>query len=267
MELRNCKKYGDIPYFSENGTTLLVDFYAPEKEEMNAPCVVFFHGGGWIDGVKEDVCWFPMIAETLIRNGYVVASAQYRLVGKNGGGFPQTVEDVIRVLEFIDRQSVVSVDKTRKAVWGISAGGHLALMSALYQHHTDMQSPVKAIVDMCGITYLCGSAYSFNDPPTTKGFIKGLMGDFENESGNPLDLLKTCPQRPAMIIIQGDSDECVDPDNSRVLYRLATEYGYKTEYIEVKNGMHTFNPTPGNRINPSMTEISNRICNFIKDNV
>ncbi|MBW8883080.1 MAG: alpha/beta hydrolase, partial [Asticcacaulis sp.] len=53
------------------------DVYAPEKATGPLPILVFFYGGGWDSGSKNDYIW---MGHALASMGYIVAIPDYRLV-------------------------------------------------------------------------------------------------------------------------------------------------------------------------------------------
>jgi len=75
-----------LKYIQAGGKTRAFDLYVPEKVSEKMPLVVFFHGGP-NRGTKEG--WCPALV--LLTQGYIVASANYRLRGE--APFPTTVND------------------------------------------------------------------------------------------------------------------------------------------------------------------------------
>lgn len=259
----------DIPYRTIDGVVLRMDlFYAKSNIATPRPCALFFHGGGWREGGKVDVQSFPLVTDMLLENGFVIGSAEYRLVDKNGGGFPQSVEDAMEALCFLDRQSIVRVDPHRKLVYGISAGAHMALTAAL-TNDPQRFSPVKTIVDFCGPAYMGGQRKPFCDvpmPPTTQKFIRDFVGSGDPEKASPICLCEHPSQRPSVLIVQGASDECVNPEISRMLYDRLKSNGFFAEYLEVENSNHTFHALPGTSLNPDAGTLYRTVGQFILDN-
>ena len=63
-----------VPYGSNPRHKL--DIYTPEKAAANAPVVVFFMGGNWVKGERDD---FAFVGRALASRGYVVVIPDYRL--------------------------------------------------------------------------------------------------------------------------------------------------------------------------------------------
>ena len=98
------------------------------------------HGGGWVEG---DLDHFAEIAP-IAKRGFMVCSINYRLHPKDP--WPAALEDMKAALHFLLEQQV---DLNRIALWGHSAGGHLALMLArTFPQH------IKAVVTMGAPTKL-----------------------------------------------------------------------------------------------------------------
>jgi len=88
-----------------------------------APCLVFFHGGGWVIG---DLDSHDVVCRTLAHEGQlIVVSVDYRLAPEHR--FPAAVDDAIAATEWISNNALsLGIDAARLLVGGDSAGGNLA---------------------------------------------------------------------------------------------------------------------------------------------
>jgi acetyl esterase len=93
-----------------------------------APCLVFFHGGGWVIGDLES---HDVVCRKLADEGQlIVISVDYRLAPEHK--FPAAVDDAIAATQWIaDNAASLGVDTSRLTVGGDSAGGNLATVVAI----------------------------------------------------------------------------------------------------------------------------------------
>jgi acetyl esterase len=105
--------------------------YTPKKLRKTgglAPCLVFFHGGGWVIG---DLDSHDVVCRILADQGQlIVISVDYRLAPEHR--FPAAVDDSIAATKWIAENSKqLGLDASRLMVGGDSAGGNLAAVIAL----------------------------------------------------------------------------------------------------------------------------------------
>jgi acetyl esterase len=105
--------------------------YTPKKLRNTnglAPCLVFFHGGGWVIG---DLDSHDVVCRKLAHEGeLIVISVDYRLAPEHK--FPAAVDDAIAATKWIAGHSrQLGIDASRLSVGGDSAGGNLAAVVAL----------------------------------------------------------------------------------------------------------------------------------------
>jgi len=93
-----------------------------------APCLVFFHGGGWVIG---DLDSHDVVCRKLADEGeLIVISVDYRLAPEHK--FPAAVNDAIDATKWIaDNAASLGIDASRLSVGGDSAGGNLAAVVAI----------------------------------------------------------------------------------------------------------------------------------------
>jgi acetyl esterase len=98
------------------------------KADGLAPCLVFFHGGGWVIGNLDshDVACRKLADEGQL----IVISIDYRLAPEHK--FPAAVNDAVAATTWIaDNAKQLGIDASRLTVGGDSAGGNLAAVVAM----------------------------------------------------------------------------------------------------------------------------------------
>lgn len=102
--------------------------YRPKGAVGPLPCVINFHGGGWVQGNPEQSGWLS--SRIAVRNKAVVIAPSYRLAPEDV--FPAGVEDCWAALTWIaEHADELGISAERLAVIGDSAGGNLAAVMAL----------------------------------------------------------------------------------------------------------------------------------------
>jgi acetyl esterase len=93
-----------------------------------APCLVFFHGGGWVIG---DLDSHDVVCRKLADEGeLIVISVDYRLAPEHK--FPAAIDDAIDATKWIAANAAsLGIDASRLMVGGDSAGGNLAAVVAI----------------------------------------------------------------------------------------------------------------------------------------
>lgn len=126
----------DVVYATPAGfRPLTLDLYLPVKPATSAgsPLILFVHGGGWAGGharANGAFTDFPSVLARFTARGYAVASVNYRLSGE--APFPAPLEDLRAAMAWLRGQAAhYAIDAERIALWGASAGGHLAALAAL----------------------------------------------------------------------------------------------------------------------------------------
>ena len=105
--------------------------YTPKTLRKNnglAPCLVFFHGGGWVIG---DLDTHDVVCQKLAHEGeLIVISVDYRLAPEHK--FPAAADDAITATKWVaDNAKQFGIDAAHLLVGGDSAGGNLAAVVAL----------------------------------------------------------------------------------------------------------------------------------------
>lgn len=139
-----------------DGNKIRLRLYSPAEIPGPMPCIVYFHGGGWIGGQMayvENVC--KVLAEKI--QGIVV-SVEYRLAPENP--FPKGFNDCVDAVRYVYENSQnLQIDPERIGVCGDSAGGTLAAVCALYDRdHHEHKIACQALL------YPCVNPFSLENP-------------------------------------------------------------------------------------------------------
>jgi acetyl esterase/lipase len=144
--------YPALEYASPDAQPLLLDLRVPDGKGPH-PVIVYLHSGAWIMG---DRFGGPAVRQAL--RGYAVASIEYRLAPAHI--WPAQVQDTKAAIRWLRANaSRFNLDPNRIALFGTSAGGHIASVAAtstLPEHEgLDLGNPqfssrVKAVVDLYG---------------------------------------------------------------------------------------------------------------------
>ena len=105
--------------------------YTPKTLRKNdglSPCLIFFHGGGWVIG---DLDSHDVVCRKLAHEAeMIVISVDYRLAPEHK--FPAAADDAIAATKWIAANATtLGIDAAKISVGGDSAGGNLAAVVAL----------------------------------------------------------------------------------------------------------------------------------------
>src|SRR3979411_362158 len=105
--------------------------YTPKqlrKTDGLAPCLIFYHGGGWVIG---DLDSHDVVCRKLAHEGeLIVISIDYRLAPEHK--FPAAVDDAVTAVKWVAANAKqLGIDAGHLLVGGDSAGGNLAAVVAL----------------------------------------------------------------------------------------------------------------------------------------
>lgn len=165
--------------FGRGGTVpLRMDIAVPAGARQPMPCLLVFHGGGWIQGDKRQ---FRPLVEFIAEEGYVAATVQYRLSRPgpdNPHPWPAQIEDAKCAVRYMRAHAAKwNVDPDRIAALGFSAGAHLAMLLGTMDAEDGLEgsggwagesSKVDAVVGFYGPTCLGCAA------PANRAEIPGL---------------------------------------------------------------------------------------------
>lgn len=127
--------YPDVTYATIAGyRPLKMDLFLPPATFAGPrPWVMYVHGGGWMGGGPRRSAAYadwPKTLAALAAQGYVVATVSYRFARE--APFPAAIQDVKAAIRWLKTNAkTYRLDPERGAIWGQSAGGHLAALAGV----------------------------------------------------------------------------------------------------------------------------------------
>lgn len=116
---------------------------SPPNASGSLPCILYYHGGCFVSGgfLTHD----PQLRQLAWKSGCKVIAIQYRLAPEHT--FPAAHDDAERGANIVHQYAEqLGIDRERITLAGDSAGGHLALVSALRLKSTAHWSPAKLLL-------------------------------------------------------------------------------------------------------------------------
>jgi acetyl esterase/lipase len=194
-----------------------IDVYAPSpahpgEPSGGAPIVVFFYGGGWVDGQRE---MYRFVGATLAAHGIVAVIPDYRVYPEVR--FPAFIEDGAKAVAWARAHGAAyGGDPARLFLMGHSAGAQIATMLSLDPTWLAAEGMDPAR-DIAGVIGLAGP-YDFLplDTPT----LKAIFGPSQTWArSQPINYVTA--HAPPMFLAAARWDTTVDPGNTaRLAARL-----------------------------------------------
>ncbi|MGC5256743.1 alpha/beta hydrolase family protein [Gordonia sp. DT218] len=201
--------------------------------------VVLVHGGYWT--TEFGLTIETAIARQFAERGAVVWNVEYRRVGENGGGWPNSGRDVVAALQALDgpvraalpAEMSAQVDWGSVAVVGHSAGGQLAVWSV---------AQLGAHTDSCQIsTVIAQSAALDLESGAERPSIRGLMGRPYAEIPHRYREASPIAQKPFpahVVALHAEDDTAIPVESSRRYVDAVTARGQSAELVVVPGEGH-----------------------------
>ncbi len=213
---RNVAVHKNIEFDAKN--RLDADIYAPANA-AGAPVVVFFYGGSWESGKRR---WYGYVGKTLANNGIVTIIPDYRKYPDVQ--FPAFVEDAANAVRWArDHAPEFGGDPSRLYVMGHSAGGQIAALIACDARYLDAAGMRAS--DLAGMIGLAG-AYAFLPFVEEEPEIFGASRESQYDS-QPINFVNK--DEPPLLLLQGDDDDEVEPNNAISMAAKARALGSPVE--------------------------------------
>jgi len=231
-----------VQYGDGDGYPLLLDAYLPADDQIH-PAVISIHGGGWRNGDKTGG-FRAVQGDQLIRAGVAVFSINYRLSGV--APYPAAVDDCLAAVRWIRANAAdFNIDADRLAVWGGSAGGHLALMMGFMEPGPDdLDAEGEPLTNFmrCVVAKNPPTDFTAEDEMHTERALVAFMGAPRDEAperykaASPVTHLSA--DDPPVLAMHGTADRTVPYHQVLVLQQKMAEVGVPLTLVTFEGAGH-----------------------------
>lgn len=215
----------DLAYIPDGDEAQRLDLYLPEElPAAPLPLIVHIHGGGWMGGNK-----FPCPFVGMVREGYAVASVEYRFSQK--AKFPAQIQDCQAAIRWLRANAAkYHLNPEKVGVVGGSAGGHLSALVGTaggtgafpaIGGNEDQSDRVQAVCDIFGpadFTTVVEQAaadpnvknvFTFNSPKDPYSQLIGVPLETTENSRAVSPVTYLSEDDPPFLILHGTHDALV----------------------------------------------------------
>jgi acetyl esterase/lipase len=204
--------YGDEP-------RQRLDVYAPPQGAAGAPVAVFFYGGTWEDGRRQDYGW---VGRALAAEGFLTLAPDYRLYPEVT--YPAFLEDGAAAVAWaVENAAAYGGDPRRIVLIGHSAGAYNAVMLGLDRAYLE-----AAGVDPSRIRAVAGLAGPYDFLPLKGETVRGVFGGAPDPAATqPINQVDA--GAPPAFLATGGDDSVVLPRNTEALAAALRAQGVAVE--------------------------------------
>ena len=214
-------RYGGLPH-------QVCDLHRP-RGPGPFPVAVVLHGGYWQPPYTKLI--MRPLCQDLARRGYAAWNVEYRRLGRDGGGWPMTFDDVADGIDLLAELEDGDLDLSRVTLVGHSAGGQLALWAAARSSlPADAPGAAPRVVAqrVLALAAVC-------DLPHAGKVAARLLGGAPAEVPErwaQADPMRRIPLAVPVALVHGTHDETVSPQRSRDYAAAAEAAGAPVTLIE-----------------------------------
>ncbi|MEO5561075.1 MAG: alpha/beta hydrolase [Dokdonella sp.] len=186
---------------------LKLDVYRPSSDTSAAPVALFFYGGSWRRGSRDE---YAFVGQALAARGILAIVADYRKYPQ--GRFPDFETDAAAATRWtIDHARDWGGDPARVFLVGHSSGAQIVALLA-----TDARYLAEVGLKPRDLAGVVGIAGPYDFLPLTDPKIKEVFGEESNWSASqPINFVDG--DEPPFLLLNGTGDRVVDPRNSASL--------------------------------------------------
>ena len=237
----------------------------PKNGGKNMPCLVFFHGGGFL--LKASGAHYQIAKEYAEKLPCKVVYVDYRLAPKHP--FPIPVEDCFATYKWVhNNMNMLGIDRDKIMIGGDSAGGNLATAVTLMarDRHLPLPASLFLIYPATDRRMITESMKKYTDTPVWDAKLSKMMWDTYLGGQTPEHMEYASPIEASSFegfpptYIEVAEYDCLR-DEGILLYKRLGEESIKTELHEIKNACHGFETAVGSSIT---RECMNRRINWFQ---
>jgi acetyl esterase/lipase len=222
---KSCDIRKGLTYATHDGVDLQGDLYLPAGPGP-FPVIVNVHGGYWRRGSRHTFQhWGPYLAQ----RGYAGFTVSYRLTKPGKKTYPGVVHDIRAAVQFMrGNAKEFRLDPARVALWGNSAGAHLAALVALVgdspqfangypqDAHAEQSTKVKVLIGTYGIYDLMAQWRHSQLANPGDNLVESMLGVSPVKDrriyfdASPISHAITANNKTAVFVIWGTEDDVVD---------------------------------------------------------
>jgi acetyl esterase/lipase len=209
------------------------DLFLPQGRNENTGTVIVIHGGGWVSGDKT---WVNYYARQFSDSGYAAVSMNYRLAN-DSVHYQDMMDDIGSMIGCIAKKSGQwGIGNGRVALFGYSAGGHLAL---LYSYSRNMSQKIGAVISLAGPTDLQDSLL-WESPGLFEeiGLMAGNTSPATWTPASPVNFITAA--NPPTLLIHGTNDTVVPVVQSIKLKTMLEASQIPVNLIMLENETHFY---------------------------
>jgi acetyl esterase/lipase len=189
-----------------DGYKLDLHLFLPEGEApaKKRPVIVYFNGGSWTQGNPE---WSFYSCAEYAKKGWVAATVEYRLADRHNTTPFEAVMDARSAIRWLRQHAnEYGIDTNRVVATGNSAGGHLALATAMADKWNEKTDDLSNS-SVPNLLLINAGVYDFVGDGNTTWVTKDLKDKNTVKEISPLHLIRR--GLPPMLLLHGTEDRSV----------------------------------------------------------
>jgi acetyl esterase len=194
------------------------------------PAIVFFFGGGWVNGTPTH--FYPQSAH-LASRGMVAMCAEYRVAERHGTSPKECVRDARSCLRWVRTHAgELHIDPARLAAGGGSAGGHIAACTAFDSDYNEPGDDLSVTPRPCALVL-------FN-PVLDNGpgdYGHDRVGDYYKTFSPAYNL---GPGLPPALLMLGTTDDLIPVATIKRYAARSRALGNRCELLLYEDQQHGF---------------------------